>query len=147
MTAKPQFVRTLTMDTKNSEILLGEVADRQNLLDWTSVRWATNWADYTGSNVWGYPSYTKDGSGFVHLRGLGQYNSGTIPAANSVIFNLPVGFRPAHVILGLNTCSWGLYEWGMSTTGDFYWRSSKLGTHIIGNWFDFNGINWWSPPA
>lgn len=75
-------------------------------LTWTIPTLLSGWTHYV-SGTYHSASYTKDILGFVHLRGTiggGTTTSGT------VLFNLPVGYRPSKTIFlsvanSLNTTS------------------------------------------
>lgn len=62
----------------------------QNLAlpDWVNATLAGTWVAYGAP--YATPSYWKDSSGIVHLRGAAKLGTVT-----STIFTLPVGFRPA----------------------------------------------------
>lgn len=60
---------------------------------WKNPTFQNGWVNYGAGYHFG--QYYKDTDGFVHLRGL--INSGTF--ASSVIFNLPVGYRPNSRVL------------------------------------------------
>jgi len=65
--------------------------DYLGVTDWVAPSLLNSWADYGGGSGYCPTGYCKDGTGFVHIRGI--VTSGT---ASNNIFVLPTGYRPAY---------------------------------------------------
>ena len=78
-----------TLDRKEIDTWRQDVVDRIGAVKWIAVTFENTWVNYHSS--FQPAAYCKDGMGFVHLQGL--VKDGT---DNSIIFTLPVGYRPAH---------------------------------------------------
>lgn len=66
--------------------------------NWYKVLGTTSWVDFTPTTGWTAAtqcSYMKDSMGFVHLKGLVAYSSGT-PV--SIFSSLPSGYRPSQAL-------------------------------------------------
>jgi hypothetical protein len=60
---------------------------------WTTPTLVSGWTALGGA--FQTPGYYLDAAGWVHLRGAVINSSGATKAANSIIFTLPAGYRPA----------------------------------------------------
>lgn len=83
--------------------------------NWIAPTFSGTWANYDVTPGWSHAGYRKDASGFVHLRGL--VKDGT---ANSTIFTLPVGYRPAQQEMFIVPASGGPARLRVNVAGTVY---------------------------
>jgi hypothetical protein len=82
----------------NFAALSAQIAALTAPLRWTKLPLVTGWAAY--GDGYGDPGYAKDALGIVHLRGLVKGS----PAPQTIVANLPAGFRPAVHVEELLAC-------------------------------------------
>jgi len=94
---------------------------------WNYPGLSNGWAGYGGgSTAYSQPRYRRLPSGLVLLQGL-MANSAD-PAAGTVIFNLPAGYRPAIQLLCGATCSNGIARIDITSTGDLQFMGYIIGS-------------------
>lgn len=86
--AKIKDTTTDTTTTWSSEKINTTVATHETTPNWITPTYQNGWVDY--DTTYNTTQYYKDKHNFVHIKGM--VKNGT---ANSTIFTLPVGYRPA----------------------------------------------------
>ena len=79
---------------------------------WTAISLQNSWADYGGA--WQGARYRKDSNGVVHIQGL--IDSGTT-TATTLLFTLPVGYRPAATICLIGSANTALARYDIASDG------------------------------
>lgn len=99
---------------------------------WITPSYAAGWGDYDAANWYGV-RYMKDSLGFVHMKGLIKNTSGATNAANKVMFNLPVGYRPSHQIRILTSAAPapGVAALDIAANGDVYITSAIVANEWV----------------
>jgi len=94
-----------------------------NPLTWYTPTFVNSWADYAGL----LPArYTKDlTTGLVHMKGLVKGGSNTL---DTTIFTLPVGMRPATVIVTSQVTANGSCRLNINNLGFVYFSGSDIHT-------------------
>lgn len=112
--------------------------DNANSLVQFDPDFSPNLGSYPG---FGQVRYFKDLSGIVHFKGLMGATASV--ASGSMLFTLPVGFRPYDNVLfpavigngiGTNT---GMFRIDVYPTGEVYVNANL----VNGDWVNFNGIS------
>lgn len=87
---------------------------------WTNASLQNSWVAF--GSPYATPGYTKDSLGSVRLRGVAK--SGTV-TTNTVIFTLPVGYRPSSDLYIINAIAagWGICH--ITSSGDVKFDSSS----------------------
>ncbi|GAA3410381.1 hypothetical protein ACFFNY_21860 [Paenibacillus hodogayensis] len=95
---------------------------------WIAPTLVNSWVAYSGLLI----GYVKDIFGFVHLRGI---IAGGATTFGSVIFTLPVGYRPAQITgvttLAYNGSDWSLAKLTIGTAGNVFIDSAAGNTQLI----------------
>lgn len=71
-------------------VVIDGVRQGSDALSYTDITPQNVWVNIGG--IWARAGFTKDAQGVVHLKGL--IGNGIV-ASNTMIFNLPVGYRPS----------------------------------------------------
>jgi hypothetical protein len=96
---------------------------------WTTATYETGWASYDTPS-WGNAAYYRSVDGIVHLRSLVKRTSGS----SSLIFTLPVGYRPTHNHLFAVAGSGGVGRIDVSPSGSVGWAGNQSGTVDPASW-------------
>jgi Tfp pilus assembly protein PilE len=97
---------------------------------WCSLPLQNSWAFY--GSIYGIPEYTKTADGMVYLKGLLAGGSTT---ADSVIAQLPAGYRPAARLLFANQSNNALARTDIENTGNIRF---EFGSNA---WFSLDSIS------
>lgn len=106
---------------------------------WIDVSFQNGWSNHSavGPTAYAGVSYMKDSLGFVNIRGLGM--GGTV-AANTLIFTLPVGYRPAQHEIFVCRSQAPFNHWDVRVNTDGTVRPGDGGANAGPNFNSFSGI-------
>lgn len=87
---------------------------------WTNVSLINGWTAF--GNNYSTAQYRKYGTGVVEIKG--QITRASIPANGSVIFTLPLGFRPTAISTRITACDGGVCTLEIQPNGDVVFKSA-----------------------
>ncbi len=127
---------------KTATLIIGPgrtaVANTAGDLVYTDAPLLNGWLDF--GSTWAKVAFAKDAQGVVHLKGLAR--SG-VTASGTIIFPLPVGYRPGESRICLAYCSNGVTqrECRIDIHPDGDVQVGGQGSTVDNSWLSLEGIS------